>query len=70
MVAITSNLRLAAAPGNITVAAGTAGLDRDCVGNVSQIVTLDKGNLEARLGSLDLSRMEQVDAGIRLALGL
>jgi len=70
VVAITSNLRLAAAPGNITVAAGTAGLDRDCVGNVSQIVTLDKGNLEARLASLDLSRMEQVDAGIRLALGL
>jgi mRNA interferase MazF len=48
----------------------TAGLDRDCVVNVSQVVTLDKSNLETRLGSLDLSRMEQVDAGLRLALGL
>jgi mRNA interferase MazF len=70
VVAITSNLRLAAAPGNVALAAGTAGLDRDCVVNVSQVVTLDKSNLETRLGSLDLSRMEQVDAGLRLALGL
>ena len=70
VAAITSNLRLAAAPGNIALAAGTAGLDRDCVVNVSQVVTLDKGNLETRLGNLDLSRMEQVDAGLRLALGL
>lgn len=70
VAAVTSNLRLAAAPGNITLAAGTAGLDRDCVVNVSQVVTLDKSNLETRLGSLDLSRMEQVDAGLRLALGL
>ena len=70
VAAITSNLRLAAAPGNVALAAGTAGLDRDCVVNVSQVITLDKSNLETRLGSLDLSRMEQVDAGLRLALGL
>ena len=70
VAAITSNLRLAAAPGNVALAAGTAGLDRDCVVNVSQVITLDKSNLETRLASLDLSRMEQVDAGHRLALGL
>ena len=70
VAAITSNLRLAAAPGNVALAAGTAGLDRDCVVNVSQVITLDKSNLETRLASLDLSRMEQVDAGLRLALGL
>ena len=33
VAALTSNLRLAAAPGNVALAAGTAGLDRDCVVN-------------------------------------
>jgi mRNA interferase MazF len=60
---ITSNLRLSAAPGNVALAAGTAGLDRDCVVNVSQVVTLDKTTLETRLGILDSMHMQEVDAG-------
>ena len=70
VAAITSNLRLAAAPGNIALAAGSAGLDRDSVINVSQVVTLDKSDLSTRLGTLDGLKMEQVDAGLRLALAL
>ncbi len=70
VAAITSNLRLSAAPGNVALAAGTAGLDRDCVVNVSQVVTLDKSTLETRLGSLDSMHMQEVDAGLRLALSL
>jgi mRNA interferase MazF len=70
VAAITSNLRLAAAPGNVALAAGSAGLDRDSVINVSQAVTLDKRDLSARLGNLDDLKMEQVDAGLRLGLGL
>ena len=69
-VAITSNLRLAAAPGNVALAAGSAGLDRDSVVNVSQIVTLDKNDLSKHLGTLDGLKMGQVDAGVQLALGL
>ena len=67
---ITSNLRLAAAPGNVALAEGTAGLDRDYVVNVSQVVTLDKATLDRRSGSLDPAQMQQVDVGLRLALGL
>ena len=70
VVAITSNLRLGAAPGNVVLALGSAGLDRDSVVNVSQIVTLDKSDLTKRLGALDDLKMEQVDAGLRLAIGL
>jgi len=70
VAAITSNLRLSAAPGNVALAVGTAGLDRDCVVNVSQVVTLDKTNLETRLGVLDSMHMQEVDAGLRLALSL
>ncbi len=70
VVAITSNLRLAAAPGNVALAAGTAGLDRDSVVNVSQVVTLNKDELSERLGTLDGLKLGQVAAGLRLALGL
>lgn len=70
VVAISSNLRLAAAPGNVALAAGMAGLDRDCVVNVSQVVTLDKENLEDRVGTVDGRKMGEVEAGLRLALDL
>lgn len=70
VVALTSNLRLAAAPGNVSLAVGTAGLDRDSVANVSQVVTLNKRDLNERLGKLDRLKMGQVDAGLRLALSL
>jgi mRNA interferase MazF len=70
VVALTSNLRLAAAPGNVSLAAGSAGLEKDSVVNVSQVVTLDKGDLSRRSGKLDRLKMGQVDAGLRLALDL
>ena len=69
-VTITSNLRLAGAPGNVALPAGSAGLDRDSVVNVSQVVTLDKDDLTKRAGSLDDREMGAVDEGLRLALGL
>jgi len=70
VVALTSNLRLAAAPGNVPLAAGSAGLEKDSVVNVSQVVTLDKSDLSRQLGTLDGLKMGQVDAGLRLALNL
>jgi mRNA interferase MazF len=70
VVAITSNLRLGAAPGNVALASGSSGLDRDSVVNVSQVVTLDKGDLTKRIGAIAGLKMEQVEAGLRLALGL
>jgi mRNA interferase MazF len=70
VVAITSNLRLGAAPGNVALASGSAGLDRDSVINVSQVVTLDKSDLRKRLGNVDDLKMDQVETGLRLALGL
>jgi len=70
VVAVTSNLRLAAAPGNVPLAAGSAALEKDSVVNVSQVVTLDKSDLSRRLGMLDRLEMGQVDDGLRLALSL
>lgn len=70
VTALTSNLRLAGAPGNVELAAGAAGLRRDCVVNVSQTMVVDRSRLVEASGSLDTAAMRQVDAGLRLVLGL
>ncbi len=70
VVAITSNQRLAAAPGNVALPSGTAGLTKDSVINVSQVITVDRALLGERIGQLDRERLIEVDRGLRLALGL
>jgi mRNA interferase MazF len=42
---LTTNIELAEAPGNVLLPAGSSGLSRDSVVNVSQILTLDRGFL-------------------------
>ncbi|MGH7720744.1 MAG: type II toxin-antitoxin system PemK/MazF family toxin [Gemmatimonadaceae bacterium] len=69
-VALTSNLRLVAAPGNVLVPAAVAGLPKDSVANVSQIVTLDRDDLTERSGRLPARVMRAVDDGLRFVLGL
>ncbi|MBI3179904.1 MAG: type II toxin-antitoxin system PemK/MazF family toxin [Deltaproteobacteria bacterium] len=69
-VALTSNARLAAAPGNVLIPAVEAGLDRDSVANVSQLVTVNKSMLTDRIGHLGTRRLAAVDAGLRLVLAL
>ena len=69
-VAITSNLRLVAAPGNVELPSETTGLDRDSVANVSQIVTIDKAVLSDWVGRVDPATMRLIDAGMGLALDL
>jgi mRNA interferase MazF len=70
VAAITSNLRLADAPGNVFLPAGSAGLPRDSVVNVSQIFTLDRGFLTEQAGTLPVRLEEFVDEGLRRVLRL
>jgi mRNA interferase MazF len=67
---ITSNLRLAAAPGNVLCQTRTTGLSRDSVVNVSQLITVDKSLLTERVGMLPARTLRQVEAGLRLVLSL
>jgi mRNA interferase MazF len=67
---VTSNVRLAAAPGNVRMSRKASGLARDSVVNVSQLVTLDKRILQARAGRASPEVMREVEAGIRLVLTL
>ena len=68
-VPLTSNLRWAAAPGNVRLAARSTGLPRDSVANVSQLVALDRSILIERVGRLSSSKLELVLAGIDTVLG-
>ena len=69
-VTITSDLRLADAPGNVALTAGVGGLPKDSVVNVSQVVTLEKTDLDDRLGALDRRVLRSVESGLRLVFGL
>lgn len=67
---LTTKTDRAAAPGNVMVPAEVSGLQRDSVVDVSQITTLDKRTLTARVGRLPFAALDRVDDGLRLALGL
>ena len=69
-VALTSNLRLAEAPGNVHLSAKKSGLPKDSVANISQILTLDKAFLLHKAGELEEESMQAVEDGIRLILSL
>ncbi len=69
VVPLTSNLRLAAAPGNVVLAARRTGLPKDSVANVSQIITIDRELLSDRVGQLIESDLQLVLAGIDIVLG-
>ena len=68
-VPLTSNLKWALAPGNVHLPARLTGLPRESVANVSQIVSVDKDLLSARVGKLPRSKLELVLSGIDTVLG-
>ncbi len=66
--ALTSNLRRAAAPGNILLAKGEANLSKRSVVNVSQLFTVDKSDLADKIGTLSPQRVREILDGIHLVL--
>ena len=67
---ITSNLRLATAPGNARLSKRTSRLSKESVVNVSQIVTLNKTALREQVSTVSLDVMAVIDDGLRLVLGV
>jgi len=70
VVVLTSNLRLAAAPGNVRLGKRASGLPRESVVNVSQIITIDRARLRERVQRVASAPLREIDDGLRLALGL
>jgi mRNA interferase MazF len=69
VVPLTSNLRWAAAPGNVHLPGEVTGLPKDSVANVSQIVAVDRAQLSERVGRLADDDLMLVLNGIDLVLG-
>jgi mRNA interferase MazF len=67
-IPLTSNLRLADAPGNVLLEAGITGLSKDSVANVSHPVTLDRTSFTDRVGSLTPPKLDLVLSGIDVVL--
>lgn len=67
---ITSNIQRATAPGNVSVSSRAAGLPKDSVVNVSQVLTLDRRFLTERAGTLPPRLQAAVDDGLRSVLQL
>jgi mRNA interferase MazF len=68
VAAISSNTALADYPGNVFLAAATAGLPRDSVVNVTALATVDKSALGERISALPSYLLVELDAGVRLVL--
>lgn len=65
---VTSNPKRGLAPGNVRLEVGEGGLERPSVVNVSQVFTVDKGDLVERIGALSATRIREVLNGLQLLL--
>lgn len=70
IAAITSNMALAEAPGNVRVGKADSGLPKLSVINVSQVLTVDKSLLSERVRALPQEIMLRVNSGLRLVFGV
>jgi mRNA interferase MazF len=64
--ALTTNLRRAQAPGNVTLNKGEANLAKKSVVNISQVVTVNKSDLKDKIGSLSSERTQEIIEGLKL----
>jgi mRNA interferase MazF len=69
VVPLTSNLRWAAAPGNVLLSARLTGLPKDSVANVSQLVAVGRNVLSETTGRLDERHLALILTGIDVVLG-
>lgn len=70
VAAVTSNLRLAEAPGNVALPEAATGLSKPSVINVSQLLAVDRTLLDARIGAVPSPQLRGLDEGLRLVLAL
>ena len=67
---ITSNLILAAAPGNVMIEQRVSMLSNDSIVNVSQVLTIDRSLLTEVVSKLPDRIMDTIDDGLRLVMNL
>jgi mRNA interferase MazF len=73
VVAVTRNLALRNVPANVLLSRRETGLKRDCVANVSALITVDRAffaNPGVAIGKLGVRAMARIEAGLSLILSL
>ncbi len=68
-IPLTSKETRASARWNALLPARATGLDRDSIAQTNLIVTVPQGRMLERIGSVDDSRLDDVFAGLDIALG-
>ena len=68
VLALSSNLKRADAPGNVLLDKGEANLPKQSVVNVSQVFTVDKSQLDEYIGTLSSERVREILNGIKLVI--
>ena len=66
--ALTSNLKRASAPGNVLLNIREANLPKQSVVNISQVFTIDRSQLDEKIGTLSSERMRQILDGLYVLL--
>lgn len=64
--ALTTNMKAANEPGNVSLNSGEGNLAKASIAVVSQLSSVAKSALGARIGQLSDERVEQILAGLRL----
>jgi mRNA interferase MazF len=68
VLALTSNLKRADAPGNVRLEKGEGNLSKPSVVNVSQVFTVDKSQLDEYIGTLSAKRVREILNGLKLVI--
>jgi mRNA interferase MazF len=70
IVAACSTAMIKPYPFIVRLSAKESGLGKDGYVNLAQVMTVDNGRLETRLGALTEKKMDEVDEAIHSSLGL
>jgi mRNA interferase MazF len=63
---LTTNLKRAESPGNVLLKTGEANLPKQCIVNITQIITVDRTDLVEKIGTLSSQRVREILKGIQL----
>ena len=65
---LTTNLRLAEAPGNVFIEKREGNLSKDSVANISQVLTVNKTDLlpAEKIGKLSVKKTESILSGLQM----
>jgi mRNA interferase MazF len=70
ILAITFTMKFGELPGNVVLRKGEAHMPKKCVINVTQIKSVDKKRIKAKIGTLSKKRIDEVHSGLKLVMNM